>query len=93
VCTNLVKPYIYCPQVVVVVSRATLHLGELRLDGGLFTLVFAHLSEDGIFLESLRVVAMLVFILFRQMQVRLEGVEPQCLLSMAGQRRDAASCH
>lgn len=52
-CTNLIKPYVHCPQVVVVVSRAILHLGELGLGRGLFTLVFAHLAEDGILLESL----------------------------------------
>jgi hypothetical protein len=56
-----------------VVSRAIFHLSELRLDRGLFTLVFAHLTEDGIFLESLQAIAVSAYVLCRAAAARLEG--------------------
>ena len=52
--TDLIKPSIHRPQVVVVVFGAAFEVVQKGLYGVLLSLVFAHLPQNGVLLESLR---------------------------------------
>jgi hypothetical protein len=89
-CTDLVKPRIDGPQVIVVILGAALELVQLRLDRRLLPLEFAHLAQNGILLESLvdRSISRCVRGI-RHGAGGSRGCEPRCHLSTASQRLDA----
>jgi hypothetical protein len=90
-CTDLIKPRVDCPQMVVVILGAALELVQLRLDRRLLPLVLAHLPQNGVLLESLvgRRISRCVRGARARRRVVIGECEPRCHLSTASQRLDA----